>query len=69
MANRANRREPKKDRAETGEASPPLLSDKLIAQLQSAVNAARSKRMAVRDDASTRHTPPKPTPQSQAHEQ
>jgi hypothetical protein len=47
MANRANRSEPRKDRPETEEASPPLLSDKLIAQLQSAVSAARSRRMPV----------------------
>jgi hypothetical protein len=69
MANRANRSEPRKDRPETEEASPPLLSDKLIAQLQSAVSAARSRRMPVRDDASTSHTPPKPTRQSDAHKQ
>jgi hypothetical protein len=59
MANRANRREPKKDRPEIEEASPPLLSEELIAELQGAVSAARSKRMRVRDDASTSHTPPK----------
>ncbi len=37
---------PRKDRPTTEEATPPLLSKKLIAQLQGAVRAAQRKRMA-----------------------
>jgi hypothetical protein len=62
MAKRANGSEPQKDRREIGEASPPLLSEKLIAQLQGAVNAARSRRMRLRDDATSRLTPQKRAP-------
>jgi hypothetical protein len=62
MANRENRSEPKKGRPETGEASPPLLSEELIAQLQAAVSAARNKRMPIRDDASTSHATSKTDP-------
>jgi hypothetical protein len=36
---------PKKSRLLAGEPAPPLLSEKLIAQLQGAVNAAQRKRM------------------------
>jgi hypothetical protein len=54
MAKTANGSEPKKHRPTTTEASPPLLSEKLIAQLQNAVCAARSKRISNRDDASAR---------------
>ncbi len=54
MAKRANGGGPKKDRPTTTEASPPLLSEKLIAQFQNAVAAARSKRISDRDDASAK---------------
>jgi hypothetical protein len=54
MAKTEKGNDPKKDRATTTEVSPPLLSEKLIAQLQNAVGAARSKRIADRDDASAR---------------
>jgi hypothetical protein len=52
MAKRAKGSEPKKDRPTATEASPPLLSERLIAQLQNAVGAARSKRIADRNDVS-----------------
>jgi hypothetical protein len=55
MAKTANGSKPKKDRPTT-EASPPLLSEKLIAQFQNAVCAARRKQISDRDDASA--TPP-----------
>ena len=43
MSKRANGGEPKRGRLTNGEAAPPLLSEKLIAQLQSAVGAAASR--------------------------
>jgi hypothetical protein len=55
MTKKASGSEPKKDRPTTTEASPPLLSEKLIAQLQNAVCAARSKRIVDHDDASARY--------------
>jgi hypothetical protein len=45
MPKRENGYEPKKDRPMPREAAPPLLSDKLIAQLQDAVSAAQRRRM------------------------
>jgi len=45
MSNRASDGRPKKDLPMTEEATPPLLSEKLIAQLQGAVGAAQRKRM------------------------
>jgi hypothetical protein len=50
MSKRENDGEPKKSRPMPGEAAPPLLSDKLIAQLQHAVSAARRKRIPDRND-------------------
>ena len=58
MSKRENGCEPKKHRPMPGEAAPPLLSDKLIAQLQNAVGAARRKRMSDRND-STAGSPEK----------
>jgi hypothetical protein len=43
---------PKKGRPMTEGATPPLLSEKLIAQLQGAVSAAQRKRMPESNDAS-----------------
>ena len=54
MLKRENGCEPKKDRPIPGEAAPPLLSDKLIAQLQNAVSAAQRKRMTERNDSTAR---------------
>jgi hypothetical protein len=45
MANKTNGGEPKHPRVHPGESTPPLLSEKLIAQLQGAVAAAQRKRM------------------------
>jgi hypothetical protein len=45
MSKKANGGEPKRDRPMTGEASPPHLSEKLIAQLQGAVRTAQRKRI------------------------
>jgi len=50
MSKRENDCEPKKAGPMPGEAAPPLLSDKLIAQLQNAVSAAQRKRMSDRND-------------------
>ena len=50
MSKRENGREPRKGRPMPGETAPPLLSDKLIAQLQNAVGAAQRKRMSDRND-------------------
>jgi hypothetical protein len=58
MSKRENGCDPKKDRPMPGEAAPPLLSDKLIAQLQNAVSAAQRKRMSDRND-STAGSPDK----------
>jgi len=60
MSKRENAYGPKKDRPMPGEAAPPLLSDKLIAQLQNAVSAAQRKRMPDRND-STAISPDKET--------
>jgi hypothetical protein len=54
MSKRENAGEPKKDRPMPGQAAPPLLSDKLIAQLQNAVSAAQRKHMPDRDDSTAR---------------
>ena len=53
MSKRANGGKPKTDGPITGEKAPPLLSEKLIAQMQSAVSAAQRKRMPGLDEAST----------------
>jgi hypothetical protein len=45
MSKRAIDDKSKQDRPMTGEATPPLLSEELIAQLQRAVSAAQRKRM------------------------
>ncbi len=50
MSKRTN--EGTKDRPTTEEAAPPLLSEKLIAQLQGAVSDARRRRKSDPDDAS-----------------
>jgi hypothetical protein len=44
MSKKANGGEPMKDQPAKDEASPPILSEKLITQLQSAVRAARQRR-------------------------
>jgi hypothetical protein len=44
MTKRANGREPQKTCPTTEESAPPLLSEKLVAQLQGAVSAAQRKR-------------------------
>jgi hypothetical protein len=54
MSKRENGCEPKKVRPMPGEAAPPLLSDKLIAQLQNAVSAAQRKRIPDRNDSTVR---------------
>jgi hypothetical protein len=53
MSKRANGGKPRTERPE--ESQPPLLSEKLIAQLQDAVNAAQRKRMPDINDASADH--------------
>jgi hypothetical protein len=58
MLKRENGCKPNKDRPMPGEAAPPLLSDKLIAQLQNAVSAAQRKRIPGRND-STAGSPEK----------
>ena len=58
MSKRENGYEPKKNRPMLREAAPPLLGDKLIAQLQNAVSAAQRKRMPDRND-STAGSPEK----------
>jgi hypothetical protein len=50
MSKRENGCERKKGRPMPREAAPPLLSDKLIAQLQHAVSAAQRKRMPDRNE-------------------
>lgn len=45
MSKSANGGEPQQDGSMTGGPSPPLLSEKIIAQLQNAVSAAQRKRM------------------------
>jgi len=45
MSKRVNDGEPKKDWPKSEEASPPLLGEKLIAQLQNAVRAAQRGRV------------------------
>jgi hypothetical protein len=45
MAKKTNGSESKLPRLHPGESTPPLLSEKLIAQLQGAVAAAQRKRM------------------------
>jgi hypothetical protein len=45
MSKGTNDGRPKEDRPKTGEATPPPLSEKLIAKLQMAVGAAQRKRM------------------------
>jgi hypothetical protein len=52
MSKLADGGEPKKVRPTAEESSPPLLSEKLIAQLQGAVSAAQRKRMSDPHDAS-----------------
>jgi hypothetical protein len=54
MAKTEKGNDPKKDRQTTTEVSPPLLSEKLIAQFQNAVRAARNKRIASHEDAPAR---------------
>jgi hypothetical protein len=54
MSKRENGGEPKKDRPMSGDAAPPLLSDKLIEQLQNAVSAAQRKRLPDRSDSTAR---------------
>lgn len=54
MSKRENGCEPKKNRPMPKQAAPPLLSDKLIAQLQNAVSAAQRKRMPDRNDSTAR---------------
>ena len=53
MSKRANGGKPKIDGSKVREKAPPLLSEKLIAQMQSAVSAAQRKRMPGLDEAST----------------
>jgi hypothetical protein len=53
MSKRANGGNPKSGEAMTREKAPPLLSEKLIAQMQSAVSAAQRKRLPGLDEAST----------------
>ena len=56
MSKRENGCGPKKGRSMPVRAVPPLLSDKLIAQLQNAVSAAQRKRMPdLNDSRSSRH--------------
>jgi hypothetical protein len=50
---------PKEGRPKTGEATPPPLSEKLIAKLQMAVGAAQRKRMPDPGDASASESPEK----------
>jgi hypothetical protein len=45
MSKRTSDDMPKKSRLIAGEPAPPLLSEKLIAQLQGAVNSAQQKQM------------------------
>jgi hypothetical protein len=52
MSKRTTGSEPKKYPPTSEDASPPLLSEKLIAQLQKTVSAAQRKRIADRDDVS-----------------
>jgi hypothetical protein len=52
MAKRAKDPESKRSRPTTEESAPPLLSEKLIAQLQGAVGAAQRKRMSGPNEAS-----------------
>jgi hypothetical protein len=52
MSKRVSDDRPKKDRPMTEEATPPLLSEKLIAQLQGAVDAAQRKQLPQPNDAS-----------------
>jgi hypothetical protein len=52
MSKRANDPESKRSRPATEESAPPPLSEKLIAQLQGAVCAARHKRMSDPDEVS-----------------
>jgi hypothetical protein len=52
MSKKKNDGKSKNDRASIAESAPPLLGEKLIAQLQHAVGAARRKRMAASGDGS-----------------
>jgi hypothetical protein len=52
MSKRAKDSESKRSRPRTEESAPPLLSDKLIAQLQGAVSAAQRKRTSDPNEAS-----------------
>jgi hypothetical protein len=52
MSKRASDGRSQKDRPTTEEAAPPLLSEKLIAQLQGAVSAAQRRRKSEPNDTS-----------------
>lgn len=57
MSKGTNDGRPKEVRSKTGEATPPPLSEKLIAKLQMAVGAAQRKRMPDPGDASASESP------------